>query len=337
MNRAAAATSYSPMHRTPALLGGLALLLVPSLALAEPAVCRATCEPTAGDSLSPEESRAVSASFEGILNALRPCLDTVGASAINPAVILRFDANGALISKRYDLSGYENLACARDLVNQPTSVAIRRSTSLKCESRCGASTPSPSPTPAPISDTPPRKETPKPKKEPPRRHHDDDDDDASDEPVRTAKNVVFAELLGNGLGYSVNYERLFDDTGFGVRAGFSYLSLGASGGTGSTSSSVRVSWISVPILANYYVGSANHKLQLGLGVSLVYATSEGRSADVFGSVSGLVPFVTGVIGYRYLPAKGGFNFGIGFTPLFIPGGETRTFLPWGGIGLGAAF
>ena len=324
------------MHRTPALLGGLALLLVPSLAIAEPAVCRATCEPTAGDSLSPEESRAVSASFEGILNALRSCLDTVGAGAINPAVILRFDGNGALISKRYDLSGYENLACARDLENQPTSVAIRRSTSLKCESRCGATPPAP--TPATTGEAPPRKEAakkaPPPKKE--RRRHDDDDD-ASEEPVRTAKNVVFAELAGNGLAYSVNYERLFDDSGFGLRVGFSYLSVSAGGGSGSSSVSVKNTWITFPILANYYVGSANHKLQLGLGATFLYVTSEGRSSDVFGSVDGFVPLPTAAIGYRYVPARGGFNFGIAFTPLFIPGGESRSFLPWPGIGLGAVF
>lgn len=321
------------MHRTPALLGSLALLLVPSLALAETPVCRATCEPTAGDSLSPEESRAVSASFEGILNALRPCLDTVGASAINPAVILRFDANGTLVSKRYDLSGYENLACARDLVNQPTSVAIRRSTSLKCESRCGASAPASTPT---ALDAPPRKETPKPsKKEKERRRHNDDD--ASDEPVRTAKNVVFAELAGNGLAYSVNYERLFDDSGFGLRVGFSYLSVSAGGGSGGSSVSVKNTWVTFPILANYYVGSANHKLQLGLGATLLYVTSEGRSSDVFGSVDGFVPLPTAAIGYRYVPAHGGFNFGIAFTPLFIPGGESRSFLPWPGIGLGAVF
>lgn len=318
------------MHRTPALLGGLALLLVPSVALAEPAVCRATCEPTAGDSLSPEEARAVSASFEGILNALRSCLDSVGAGAINPAVILRFDGNGALLSKRYDLSGYESLACARDLVNQPTSAAIRRSTSLKCESRCGATTP----TPVAASQEPPRKAAPARKEH---RRHDDDGEDASEEPVRTAKNVVFAELAGNGLAYSVNYERLFDDTGFGLRVGFSYLSISAGGSAGTSSASVKSTWVSFPILANYYVGSANHKLQLGVGVTLLYVASEARSSDVFGSVDGFVPLPTAAIGYRYVPARGGFNFGIGFTPLFIPGGESRSFLPWPGLGLGAVF
>jgi hypothetical protein len=42
---------------------------------------------------------------------------------------------------------------------------------------------------------------------------------------------------------------------------------------------------------------------------------------------------TGVVGYRYVPSHGGFDFGIGFTPLFGEGG----FLPWGGMHFGGVF
>jgi len=181
---------------------------------------------------------------------------------------------------------------------------------------------------------PPRPKPPAKKPEKRRRKHDDDEDEDRDdeEPVRTAKNAVFAEIAGNGLVYSINYERFIDDTGFGIRAGFSYISLGASAG----SASAKTSWLAIPLLANYYVGSANHKLQLGLGVTLLYVTSEASTSDTFGGVSGFVPLPTAAIGYRYIPARGGFNFGIGFTPFIIPGGD-KSFLPWPGIGLGAVF
>ena len=136
------------MTRSLALLGGLALVLVSSRASADPNTCRTTCAPTGGETLSSDEARVVSASFDGILGELRSCLDTVGAASFNPAVILRFDANGSLLSKRYDLGGYEDLACARNLESQPTAAVIRHETSLRCESRCGAP-PAAAPAPAP--------------------------------------------------------------------------------------------------------------------------------------------------------------------------------------------
>ncbi len=46
---------------------------------------------------------------------------------------------------------------------------------------------------------------------------------------------------------------------------------------------------------------------------------------------------TFVLGYRYLPRDGGFNFGVGFTPMIGDGGFFPYFLPWGGISLGGGF
>ena len=44
---------------------------------------------------------------------------------------------------------------------------------------------------------------------------------------RTAVNSVFAEGLGPGLLYSLNYERTLEND-FGLRLGVSYMSFGAS-------------------------------------------------------------------------------------------------------------
>lgn len=158
----------------------------------------------------------------------------------------------------------------------------------------------------------------------------DKDKDEDDEPVRTAKNAVFVELVGNGLLYSVNYERLFESPDLGVRVGASYMSFGASGGGASS----QVTYASFPLVGSYYLGGENHKLQLGAGVTLVYVSSAASSGSLVGSASGIVPMPTGVLGYRYIPAKGGFAFSIGLTPVYVPG-EGGGFLPLGGISFGA--
>lgn len=165
-----------------------------------------------------------------------------------------------------------------------------------------------------------------------RRREKEREKEDDDEPVRTAKNVVFVEGLGNGLVYSVNYERLFEKPDVGLRIGFSYMSLGASG----NDSSVKVSWIAVPLVASWYVGGENHKLQLGIGATMLSVTSGGQSGPLVGEVSGLIPAPTAVFGYRYIPARGGFAFSIGFTPLMIVG-DGGGFLPWGGISFGGVF
>jgi hypothetical protein len=150
---------------------------------------------------------------------------------------------------------------------------------------------------------------------------------------RTANNAVFLELLGNGLVYSINYERLFGDSNFSVRLGFSYISIGASGGSASSS----VSMITIPVMGNYYVGGRNHKLQLGAGVTFLdFSASAGSNSTFVGTVSGFAPAPTLAIGYRYIPARGGFTFFVGFTPFIIPGND-KVLFPWGGMSFGGVF
>lgn len=173
------------------------------------------------------------------------------------------------------------------------------------------------------------------------RDRDDADEDRPHHKIRTAENSVFFEVLGNGLLYSINYERIIGDSGFSIRGGFSYFSL--SGGTTSGSSaaggstSAKFSLITLPVLGNYYVGSDNHKLQLGIGLTFMYTSATAGSSGVGGaSFSGFVPAPTAAIGYRYIPADGGFAFFVGLTPFIIPGGD-KTLVPWGGISFGGVF
>jgi hypothetical protein len=156
-----------------------------------------------------------------------------------------------------------------------------------------------------------------------------------DDSTRTAKNSIFLEGGGNGFLYSINYERFFSDD-FSMRLGFSYLSVGASDSDGT---SVTASLITIPVLANYYLGGLNNKLQLGLGATFVDVSVSASASSVNGGLggafgaSGFFPIGTGVVGYRYIPHDGGFAFGIGFTPLFGSFG----LIPSAGLSLGGAF
>jgi hypothetical protein len=150
-------------------------------------------------------------------------------------------------------------------------------------------------------------------------------------PSSRAENVVFAEVLGNGLLYSLNYERLFESWHVGLRAGASFFTHEVS----RYGSSGNLTIVTFPLVASYYLGWRAHHLQLGLGATVLYTKvakdSQGIAYESDGSGLGLAP--TAVIGYRYLPQHSGISFGAGFTPLV----RTTSFLPWGGATVGYAF
>ena len=149
--------------------------------------------------------------------------------------------------------------------------------------------------------------------------------------ARTASNVVFAEALGSGLLYSVNYERLVDSWNVGLRAGVSYFSHAVS----SYGASGNLKLLTVPFVASYYIGTPRHKVQLGLGATILYlaASTDSQGNKFGGDRSGAGVAASGVVGYRYLPPNGGISFGAAFTPLLRSG----SFLPWGGANVGYVF
>lgn len=149
--------------------------------------------------------------------------------------------------------------------------------------------------------------------------------------VRGAPNVLFAEALGVGLLYSVNYERLFEDLNIGLRGGASYFTYAVS----SYGRSGNLVLASFPLVASYYVTWDDHALQLGLGATLLYTgvATDSQGTEFASERSGLGLAASGVVGYRYLPRDGGFTFGVGFTPLL----RRSSFLPWAGASAGYAF
>lgn len=152
------------------------------------------------------------------------------------------------------------------------------------------------------------------------------------DPTRTAKNTLFVELLGNGLFYTFNYER-FVNNDIALRVGLGYFSI--STGSSSGNGSGHAALLSLPLMFEYMgIGSADDKLELGIGPLIFYASGSGSFIGDTAKTSGTFLFGTATVGYRHVPHDGGFNFKIGFTPIFGKFG----FIPYlPGIGAGATF
>ncbi len=135
-----------------------------------------------------------------------------------------------------------------------------------------------------------------------------------------SKNAVYIELLGNGVIYSLNYDRIIATVAekhhLGVRVGFTLLPV--------DTLEIRYPLI-FPVTANYLFGPREHKLEVGLGVA------PKLQFDPEYDVSGRLSFAAS-LAYRYVGYENDFHFRIGFTPVFFDG-----FKPWLGLSLGRAF
>jgi len=147
-----------------------------------------------------------------------------------------------------------------------------------------------------------------------------------------SRDVVYAELLGNGGLFSINYERRV--SAVHMRVGFASWTIDDLFGIGQDRFTV------VPVTVSHLVGSGSHHLESGGGVTL--GVSEVTSG--FGGSSTSAGFVslTGIVGYRYQKPTGGFIFRAALTPFYGFGREgvaypDRGFFPSLGISFGAAF
>ena len=91
-----------------------------------------------------------------------------------------------------------------------------------------------------------------------------------------------------------------------------------------------------PVVASWYFGfgATPHKIQLGVGATLLWVDASTDATGTEYGDTGFAVAATAVVGYRYLPAHGGFTFGAGFTPLWRGG---KGVLAWGGANAGYAF
>jgi hypothetical protein len=140
-----------------------------------------------------------------------------------------------------------------------------------------------------------------------------------------AKHSVYVEGLGNGLVYSVNYERRFTESLAG-RAGFMIL-----GGQSEEETDDQIGAGVFPVMANYLVGAGSHHLELGGGLVFL---AVGGDFEEYGTASAAgVAGITTTFGYRYHPVDGGLLLRIGLTPFYSDGRPQM----WGGVSLGYSF
>lgn len=145
------------------------------------------------------------------------------------------------------------------------------------------------------------------------------------QPSSSARNTIYAELLGPGLLYSLNYDRMMTENLSG-RIGFSMLNLDA----GKPGEPSKVNVTTIPVTLNYLYGKRNHKLELSGG--LVFITAS-QKFDGVSSIEGSGSLATAGLAYRYHPVNGGLNFRLGVSPIF----DNNMFLTWGGVSLGYSF
>ena len=142
-------------------------------------------------------------------------------------------------------------------------------------------------------------------------------------------NAIYAELLGQGILYSINYDYLITNN-LSLRAGFSSWSIPAIFFIDGD-----LSFTGYPVMVNYLTGSENSHLEIGAGIMPVKLSITGHDvffgADIFGDET--IVMGTGTLAYRYQQRDGGLLFRIGLTPFFYSGKATLS----GGLSLGVGF
>jgi hypothetical protein len=157
---------------------------------------------------------------------------------------------------------------------------------------------------------------------------------------RTANNAIYAEGLGAGLFYSINYERVFGD--FSGRVGFGYVSIGATAtaSNGTTGASASAAFMAIPLTVSYLgIGSKTHMFEVGAGATILNVGEGGSAFDAksSSSSSGSQTLVLGdvITGYRLQPPDGGFFLRAGLNTIL--GGSELPVLPWPYLALGGTF
>ena len=153
-----------------------------------------------------------------------------------------------------------------------------------------------------------------------------------------ARNSVYAELLGNGGLYSINYDRRLGGGGASIRVGAA--SFQAQGGFLVSVPDERHRFLLAPVLLNVLTGAGTHHLELGGGV--IVGSEQVTRARSGQSERFTLLSATGTLGYRRQPADGGFVFRIGLTPIYGFGTEEAAYPEKGlffsgGLSVGISF
>jgi hypothetical protein len=144
------------------------------------------------------------------------------------------------------------------------------------------------------------------------------------------KNAVFFELGGNGILYSFNYERQFNNQLLG-RIGISYFS----------------NDLQIPLTFGKLFGEEKHHFEVSSGITYQNQLMNdnydyGYYYTDWEPVRKNVMFLTGFVGYRFQKPEGHFLFRAGLTPLFeiydsVNKASPGVLFIWGGLSFGHRF
>lgn len=151
----------------------------------------------------------------------------------------------------------------------------------------------------------------------------------------TKRNTIYFEFLGQGIVNSLNFDRIHIQK----RKFSTSLTVGIShwGYLYSYLMDDNMRVTSLPISYNILLGSKNHKLELGLGLTESYIYSEYTSIENLATVyenpiyfnafkrfEDLETYLNLKLGYRYQRMNGGFFFRTSLTPIFPIFSYTKT-------------
>lgn len=153
----------------------------------------------------------------------------------------------------------------------------------------------------------------------------------------TAKNAAYFELAGNGIFYSLNYERVIYQKGLfksAARVGITAL---------PSKIAAQTYWSgALPVEIIGFIGRSRHHFEFGVGYtpylhaeSTINPSKAEEEFDAY-QVASIVPFR---LGYRYQKPEGGFFFRAGYLPAldFTQNRVNRLNLISGGLSIGKSF
>ncbi|MBS4014309.1 MAG: hypothetical protein KGZ97_11215 [Bacteroidetes bacterium] len=135
------------------------------------------------------------------------------------------------------------------------------------------------------------------------------------------KNSAYLELGGNGILYSIGYDRLYKITNYSkltLGSGLTYIF--------SEYYNRHRLWASPQI--NYLIGEKKF-LEVGIGLTIPVIT------DNYINMPPLIGFYR--LGFRYQREDGGLQFRIGLTPICLVSESRLSIAPWAGISIGWTF
>lgn len=98
--------------------------------------CQTTCGVDSSSTLPGEDTRKIANAVDPLLKESWSCLKRVGAYKIEPTVLLRIASDGNPQHVRFDVGGYEDLSCMKEIDRKFPRLHVSKGANVRCELRC---------------------------------------------------------------------------------------------------------------------------------------------------------------------------------------------------------